>query len=200
MQQDVILHFALNNWVNFFSTPTTTHFNAACRVIKHLKTCPSRGIFFPRDSPIQLNGYSNADWGGCVDTKKSISSQCLFLGKSLISWRTKKQLTISRSSYEEEYRALASTTCELKWLLYLLHVLHVKCIRTPAIYCDNQSAFHIATNSIFHERIKHLEIDCHIAREKQSQGIMKLILVKSSQVRETHVWHMSRFFMSYTWN
>jgi hypothetical protein len=131
-----------------------------------LKKCPSQGLFFPRDSPLCISGFSNADWEGCIDSRRSISSQCFFLGKSLISWRTKKQLIVSISSSEVEYRALGAATCELQWLLYLLKDLHVSPIKLPVLYCVNESALHIAANPVFHERTKHLEIDCHLVREK----------------------------------
>jgi ATP sulfurylase len=97
----------------------------------------------------------------------------------LISWRTKKQVTVSRSSSEAEYRALALATCELQRLIYLLQDLKISCTRLPVLFCDNQSALHIATNPVFHERTKHLEIDCHIVREKLQSGILKLLPVSS---------------------
>jgi hypothetical protein len=116
---------------------------------------------------------------GCLDSRRSISGQCFYLGKSLISWRTKKQLTVSRSSSEAEYRALGAATCELQWILYLLKDLHVSLIKPRVLYCDNQSAIHIAANPVFHERTKYLEIDCHLVREKMQAGIMKLLPVSS---------------------
>jgi hypothetical protein len=112
----------------FLSKPTHTHYNAAVRVLKYLKGCPGRGLFFPRNSTLQLLGFSDADWAGCKDSRRSISGQCFFLGQSLISWRTKKQPTVARSSSEAEYRALAAATCELQWLCLsssgLTHHLH----------------------------------------------------------------------------
>ncbi|PNY11391.1 retrovirus-related Pol polyprotein from transposon TNT 1-94 [Trifolium pratense] len=116
---------------------------------------------------------------GCKDTRLSISGQCFFTGKSLISWRTKKQLTISCSSSEAEYRALVAATCELQWLMYLSKYLHVTLIKPPVLYCDNLSAIHIAANPIFHKRTKHLEIDCHLVCEKLHSGLMKLLPVSS---------------------
>jgi hypothetical protein len=163
----------------FLTKPTLTHYNAATRVLRYLKNNPGRGLFFPRDSSLHISGFSDADWAGCVDTRRSISGQCFFLGKSLISWRTKKQLTISRSSSEEEYRALAAATCELQWLVYLLNDLHVTCAKIHVLYCDNLSAIHIAANPVFHERTNHLEIDCHLVREKLQAGLMKLLPVSS---------------------
>ena len=88
---------------------------------------------------------------------------------------------MSRSSSEAEYRALATSTCELQWLTYLLHDLKIQCSESATLYCDNQSALHIAANPVFHERMKHLEIDCHLVREKIQAGLMKLLPVPSSQ-------------------
>jgi len=131
------------------SKPTQTHYNAALRVLKYLKGSPGRGIFFPRDSGLHLQDYTNVDWAGCKDTRHSISGHCFFLGQSLVSWRTKKQPIISRSSSEDEYRAMTFATCELQWLLYLLRDLHITCVQLPVLYCDNQSAMHIAANPVF---------------------------------------------------
>jgi hypothetical protein len=149
------------------------------RVLRYLKGCPGKCLFFPRNSSLQIKGYTDADWAGCKDTRRSISGQCFFLGHSLVSWRTKKQLTVSRSSSEAEYRALASASCELQWLTYLLRDLEVQCIKPPVLYCDNQSAIYIAANPVFHERTKHLEIDCHIVREKLQAGLFKLLPISS---------------------
>jgi hypothetical protein len=163
----------------FLSKPTHSHYNAALRVLKYLKGCPGRGLFFPRTSTLQILGFSDADWAGCKDSRRSISGQCFFLGQSLISWHTKKQPTVARSSSEAEYRALAAATCELQWLIYLLQDLRITCPKLPVLYCDNQSALHIAANPVFHERTKHLDIDCHIVREKLLAGVMKLLPVSS---------------------
>jgi len=161
----------------FLSKPTQTHYHAALRVLKYMKGSPGKGIFFPRAAGLHIQGYTDADWAGCRDTRRSISGHCFFLGQSLICWRTKKQPTVSRSSYEAKYRVMTSATCELQWLLYLLRDLHVTCAKLHVLYCDNQSAMHIAVNPVFHERTKHLEIDCHIVRKKLQAGIFKLLPV-----------------------
>lgn len=101
-----------------------------------------------------------------------------FFGQSLISWKSKKQQTVSCSSAEAEYRALAATR-ELQWLSFLLHDLSQTCVRQSVIY-DSQSALHIAANTVFHEHTKHLDIDCHIVCLKVQQGLMRLIPVPSA--------------------
>ncbi|WVZ20683.1 hypothetical protein V8G54_008005 [Vigna mungo] len=138
--------FATQQLSQFMGNPTQMHLRAAMRVLHYLKSSPGKGLMFRRDSPIQILGFSDVDWATYVDSRRSVTGYCFFLVNSLISWKTKKQNTVSRSSSEVEYRALASAT----------------------------------SNPVFHERTKHLDIDCHLVREKLQAGLMRLILVSSS--------------------
>lgn len=106
--------YATQQLSQFMASPTVTHHYSALRVLRYLKRSPGRGLFFPQSSDLQLFGFSDADWEGCIDTRKSIYGYCFFIGKSLVSWKSKKQNTISCSSAEAEYRALASATRELQ--------------------------------------------------------------------------------------
>jgi len=85
-----------------------------------------------------------------------------------------------KSSSEAEYRAMAATTCEIKWLIYLLQDFRVPYVQPAILYCDNQSTIQIANNPVFHERTKHIEIDCHIVREKVVVGLLKVLPISSS--------------------
>jgi len=129
---------------------------------------------------MHLKAYSDSDWATCLDSRKPVIGFSVFLGESLISWKSKKQQTISKISFEAEYRALVATTCELKWLTFLLQDLHVPFITPTTLYCDSQSAIQIASNQVFHEHTKHIEIDCHIVREKLNAGLLKLLLISSA--------------------
>ena len=105
----------------------------------------------------------------------------VYLGNSLISWKSKKQGTISKSSCKVEYRAMATVTCEIQWLLYVLQDLKVPFEQSSLLYCDNDSARYIATNPVFHEHTKHIEIDCHIVREKLKNGLIHLLPISNTE-------------------
>lgn len=121
----------------------------------------------------------DADWGACLDTKRLVTGFCIFLGETLISWKSKKQLTVSRSTAEVEYRGLANVTSELVWLAQILKDLHVSHLDPAIVYCNNQDVIAIATNPTFHELTKHIEIDCHFVRDKINIGFLKLLPIRS---------------------
>lgn len=157
----------------FLHKPTEIHWKAAIYVLKYLKGCPSKGLFFKRESSLPtMTGYSDSDWTTCKETRRSITDYCIFMGSSLVSWKTKKQKIVSRSSCEVEYRALAATVCELLWISYILRDLQVKLKIPVNRWCDNKSAIHITQNPVFHERTKHLDIDCHFVRDKYKDGFI----------------------------
>ncbi|XP_019459978.1 PREDICTED: uncharacterized protein LOC109359742 [Lupinus angustifolius] len=142
------------------ANPTIVHHSTALKVLRYIKGAPSLGLFYPTDSPLQIKAYSDSDWVSCPDTRRSVTGFCIYLGNSLISWKSKKQKTVARSSCEAEYRAMALTTCEINWLSYMLQDLQHSSFTSALLYYDNQYAIHIASNHVFHERTKHIELDC----------------------------------------
>jgi len=117
--------------------------------------------------------------GTCSDSRQLVTDFSVYLGNSLISWKSKKQGTISKSSCEAEYRAMATVTCEIQWLVYLLQDLKVPFEQPSLLYCDNDSARYIAANPVFHEHTKHIEIVCHIVREKMKKGLIHLLSIST---------------------
>ena len=152
--------------------PRIEHWEAALRVVRYLKGTPGQGILLRADSDLSLQGWCDSDWAACPVTRRSLSGWLVFLGQSPISWKTKKQHTVSRSSAEAEYRAMAAVTCELKWLKGLLLSLGVHHPKAIKLFCDSQSALHMAKNPVFHERTKHIEVDCHFVRDAITDGLI----------------------------
>ncbi|PKU66070.1 Retrovirus-related Pol polyprotein from transposon TNT 1-94 [Dendrobium catenatum] len=116
-------------------------------------------------SNLTLKTYSDADWASDPDTRKSTSGFCTFLGDTLVSWTVKKQNTVSRSSTESEYRALASATADTIWIKRLLSDFGVLHSQPIDLYCDNMSTIALANNPVFHARTKHIEIDQWFVRD-----------------------------------
>ena len=172
--------YAVQQLSQYMSSPTNAHLQAAYWVLRYLKGTLGSGIFLSATGTPQLRAFSDSDWAGCQDSRRSTTGFVVYFGSSLISWQSKKQSTVSQSSSEAEYRALASTTCELQWLTYLLQDFQMTFVEPATIYCDNHSAIRIATNPVFHERTKHIEIDCHVVRQKVTSDHLKLLPVSSS--------------------
>ena len=159
--------------------PRSTHYAALLRILRYLKGTLFHDLFYSAQSPLVLCAFSDADWAEDPTDHKSTTGYCFLLGSSLISWRSKKQTHVARSSTKAEYRAFTDTTSELLWLRWLLKDLDVSTSSATPLYCNNQSAIHIVHNDIFHERTKHIEIVCHFIRYYLVHGALKLISVSS---------------------
>ncbi|WJZ96898.1 hypothetical protein VitviT2T_015544 [Vitis vinifera] len=176
---DLLSQAGLTDMSQYLSAPRSTHYAAVLRILRYLKGTIFHGLFYSTQSPLVLRAFSDADWAGDPTDRRSTKGYCFLLGSSLISWRSKKQTFVARSSTEAEYRALADTTSELLWLRWLLKDLGVSTFSATPLYCDKQSAIHIAHNDVFHERTKHIEIDCHFIRYHLVHGALKLFFVSS---------------------
>ena len=122
------------------------------------------GILLNKQPTFDLLAYCDADWTSCPHNRRSISGFVVFFGNTLISWKSKKQVTVFLSSVEAEYRSLRRLTAKLSWLSKSLHELTITSITPIPVKFDNLAATYIAKNSVFHERTKHIEIDCHFVR------------------------------------
>ena len=172
--------YAVHIVSQFLAAPRSTHFSAVLRILRYVKGTLFHGLHFSSHSSLTLTGYSDADWAGDPTDRRSTTGYCFFLGDSPISWRSKKQTVVARSSTESEYRALADATSELVWLRRLLTDMGLDVSSTTSLHCDNCSAIQIAYNDVFHERTKHIEIDCHLVRHHVNQGTLHLVSVPSS--------------------
>ncbi|XP_023891177.1 uncharacterized mitochondrial protein AtMg00810-like [Quercus suber] len=170
------INFAVQQVFQFMSNPTDLHLIVAKRILRHVHGTLHHGVFL-QPGPLSLSAFFDSDWAGDPYDRHSITGYIVYLGYNPITWSAKKQDTISRSSTESEYRALATTATELYWLRQVLRDLGVFLPVPPKLWCDNVLALAIASNLVFHARTKHIEVDYHFVKEK--------VLRKDLQVKYT---------------
>lgn len=173
------ISYAVNKLSQFLRAPTTTHWSATKRILRYLKGTMYHGLHISPALNLSLIGFSDADWACCPDDRKSVAGYCVFMGDTLISWSSKKQSVVARSSTESEYRALAQLTAELTWLQGLLKEMKISIKGAPILWCDNLSASALASNPIYHARTKHIELDVHFIRDKVMQKQIEIRYVPS---------------------
>ncbi|XP_057525665.1 uncharacterized mitochondrial protein AtMg00810-like [Amaranthus tricolor] len=159
--------------------PHDHHMLALKRIIRYIQGTLHLGLHLTPSSVTDLVAYTDADWGGCPDTRRSTSGYCVFLGDNLLSWSSKRQPTLSRSSAEAEYRGVANVVSESCWLRNLLLELHCPLRKATLVYCDNISAIYLSGNPVQHQRTKHIEMDIHFVREKVARGEVRVRHVPS---------------------
>ncbi|XP_017976473.1 PREDICTED: uncharacterized mitochondrial protein AtMg00810 [Theobroma cacao] len=143
----------------FMEKPKQEHMSAAYGPLKYLKLAPGQGIFMKADSYLSILAYSDSDWVGCGDTRKSVTG-----------------------STEAEYKSMAAVCYEIMWLKYLLSDLGIKRSAAVKLYCDNQSAFHICRNPVFHERTKHIDMDHHFIREEVLERLIEPVYISTGSL------------------
>ena len=145
------ISFAVSVLSQFMKDPHLPHWEAVIRIVRYLKAYLGRGILYKANGHLRVEAYTDADWVGSTSDRKSTTGYCTFLGGNLITWRSKKQTVVARSSEEAEYRAMAHTSCELMWIKHLLEELRFVMKLPMTMHCDNQAAIYIASNPVFHE-------------------------------------------------
>ena len=150
--------------------PLKSHLDAVYRILRYLKAAPEKGILFKKSEDLKLEAYTDADWVGSIVDRRSTFGYCTFLGGNLITWRSKKQHVVARSSAEAEFRAMAQGICELLWVKMILKDLKIVFQEPMVLYCDNKTAISIAHNLVQHDRTKHVEVDRHFIKEKIDNG------------------------------
>lgn len=158
----------------FLQSPREPHYEALLHTLRYVRTTIGQGILLKASDTLTLQAFSDSDWAACPDTRRYVTCYVLLLGSSPVTWKSKKQSIVSRSSSESEYRAMASAASEVVWTVRLLEELGITNLKPVTLHCDNQSALHIAKNPVFHERTKHIEIDCHFTRDKVMEGLLQL--------------------------
>lgn len=160
---------AVNKTAQYMHSPSIHHWQAVKRILRYLRGTVDHGLVLRYSSTAPLIAYSDADWGGDKTDRNSTSAYIVFHGSNPISWVSRKQKTVARSSTDSEYRALAAAASEVYWLQCLLRELNSTIPTIPRVWCDNVSATYLAANPVFHSRSKHLELDFHFVRDQVRQ-------------------------------
>jgi hypothetical protein len=164
----------------FQADPKEVHLRAVKRILRYLVHTPKFGLWYPKGSTFDLIGYSDADWAGCKIDRKSTSGTCQFLGRSLVSWASKKQNSVTLSTAEAEYIAAGHCCTQLLWMRQTLRDYGYKLTKVPLL-CDNESAICMADNPVEHSRTKHIAIRYHFLRDHQQRGGIEIAYVSTKE-------------------
>ncbi|CAL2227906.1 unnamed protein product [Prunus armeniaca] len=165
----------------FMYSPSEDHMAIVMRILSYLKSAPRRGLLFEKNGHLDLEGYTDADYAGNITDRRSTSGYFTFVGGNLVTWHSKKQNVVSRSSAEFEYRGIAQGFCEILWLRWLLAEIRFRPNAATKLHCDNQSTFEIVNNPTQRDRTKHVEVDRHFIKEKLEHKLISIPFVPSSE-------------------
>jgi len=168
------ISFSVNKVCQFLHAPTSVHWSAVKRILWYIQGTLKLGLKISSSRSTMVSAFSDADWAGCPDDRRSTGGFAVFLGPNLISWCAKKQATVSRSSTEAEYKSLANATAEVMWIQKLLEELRIPHPRAARLWCDNIGATYLSANPVFHACTKHIEIDFHFVRERVAQKLLDI--------------------------
>jgi hypothetical protein len=157
------------------------HLAAIKRILRYVKGTLSHGLQLYSSSPASMVTYTDADWAGCPDTRRSMLGFCVYLDDNLVSWSSKRQHTVSRSSVEAEYRVVANVVVEATWIHQLLHELHRPSPPATVVFCDNVSVIYMSRNPVKHQCTKHIEIDLDFVHDRVAMGQVRVLHVPSSR-------------------
>jgi hypothetical protein len=159
----------------FIHAPSEAHMDAVNRILRYLKSAPGRGLMFSRHGHLDIEGHIDVDWAGSVTDIRSTSGYFTFMGGNLVSWRSKKQNVVSRSSAKAEYRGMAHRVGELLWIRNLLGELGFKPNHAMQLNCDNKAAIdiaHIQYNMIEPNMLKLIDISSRRNSRQRSSGVI----------------------------
>ena len=158
----------------YMERPTEMHLSAIKRILTYLKGTANYGILYKKGKEVKLTGWSDSDYAGDVDDRKSTSGYVFMIGESAIAWSSKKQHIVTLSTTEAEYVAATSCSCQGIWLRRILHHPNEEQKKATIIKCDNSSSIKLTKNPVMHGRCKHIDVRFHFLRDLTRDGIMEV--------------------------
>ena len=175
------LMFIVSLISRYMERPTESHLLAAKRALRYIKGTVSLGMFYKTGGSEKLVGYTDSDYAGDQDDRKSTSGYVFLMSSGAISWSSKKQPVVTLSTTEAEFIAAASSACQVVWLRRILEVLNQEQSSPTVVFCDNISAIKLSKNLVMHGRSKHIDIRFHFLRDLVRDGILELIHCSTQQ-------------------
>jgi hypothetical protein len=175
------LMFAVNMIARFMEHPVETHMMAAKRILRYLKGTMELGILYKKGESRKLLAYSDSDYGGDIDDRKSTSSYVFMLGSGAIAWSSRKQPIVTLSTTEAEFIAAAHCVCEGIWLKRILDSIGLQQQSCLTVLCDNSSTIKLSKNPVMHGRSKHIDIRFHFLRDLSCEGLVELVYCASKE-------------------
>ena len=165
----------------FMQSPSKLHYGAAKRVLRYVKGTCSYGLLYTNANNLKLCGFSDSDWAGSLDDRRSTTGYVFNLGSGAIAWSSKKQPSTALSSSEAEYTAVTSTACQAVWLRRILEDMKQHQPEATIIHCDNQSTIAMTKNPMYHNRTRHIDTRHHFIRELVSKGSIKILYCATNE-------------------
>jgi transposase InsO family protein len=175
------LMFIVSLISRYMESPTESHLLAAKRILRYIKGTTNFGIFYKKGGNTEFFGYTDSDYAGDQDDRRSTSGYVFFMGSGAISWSSKKQPVVSLSTTEAEFIAAASSACQVVWINRILKSLNQTQHTPTKVYCDNISAIKLSKNPVMHGRNKHIDIRFHFLRELVKDGSVELITCSTTE-------------------
>jgi hypothetical protein len=158
--------FVINKLSQFQVEPRQENWIAAKHVLRYIHGTINYGLRYTASSDIQLHGFTDFDWAGSAEDRKSTLGMCFSLGSAMISWGSRKQKSVTLSTEEAKYMAACEACTKAVWLRKLISDLFDQIPESTIIYCDNKSCIRLSEHPVFHERSKHIEIKYYFIRDK----------------------------------
>ena len=172
--------FAISVVSQFMHSPYEEHLEVVYQILRYLKSTPRNGLYFRKNEQHGVEAYINIDWVGLVTNKRSTTGYCTFVWGNLVTWRSKKQNIVARSSVEIEFRAMSHGICEMLQLKCVLEELRQPIEGAMKLYYDNKVAINIAHNPVQHYKTKHVEIDRYFIKEKMETSVICMPFVSTN--------------------
>jgi len=157
--------FSVNRVCQYMHKPQIDHWKSVKRILRYLAGTSTHGLLLTPSPNYSISSFSDSDSATDLDDRKSTTGYCIFVGRNLVSWSSKKQNVVSRSSTEAEYRSIVAALADITWIQSLLTELRIPS-STPIIHSDNLGVVHIAANPVMHSRSKHFELHLHFVRDR----------------------------------